>query len=209
MALFFLLLGAGVFEASAVRSQEPRFGDSTWVAPQADSIAGASGIDTPGPRVAARDHERGWETALRAPFRLVFLPFRLLARGLEFGVSKFGGGFVEPKAPKPTYGPRFGVRFEINDVATGLQDVGVGPAVAWAPQPDLKIRASAVASIRDRRHVLLRSVYRDHQPTSLFLDGDYDFRPDRSFFGIGNDTEKEDRAFYRLEDTRLDGSIRI
>src|SRR5262245_8825015 len=59
---------------------DPRFGDSAWVAPGVPTHGDST---VAGPRVAPRDHERRWETALRAPFRVAFLPLRLLARGLE------------------------------------------------------------------------------------------------------------------------------
>jgi hypothetical protein len=204
-----LVLAGALVAPKATGAQEARFGDSTWVAPQAEAIANAPPIDAPGPRVAPRDSERTWETVLRAPFRLVFLPFRLLARGLEFAAATYGGRFVEPEEKPATYGPKLGVRIEVSDVTTGLQDVGVGPAVSWAPKPDLHLRASAVTSFKDRRHARLRGIYRDERPISFLLDGDYEYKPYRSYFGIGNDTEEEDRAFYRMEETRLIGTARI
>src|SRR5689334_15785522 len=78
IVILLMLLFAGGRHALAL--PEPRFGDSTWVAPYA-GITGSP--EDPGPRVAPRDHERVWETALRAPFRVAFLPLRLFARGVE------------------------------------------------------------------------------------------------------------------------------
>src|SRR5437762_12071960 len=58
--LHVLFLGPGIARA------EPRFGDSTWVAPQVPSRDEKP--SDPGPRVAEPDHERRWETVLRTPF---------------------------------------------------------------------------------------------------------------------------------------------
>ena len=44
-------------------------------------------------RVAEPDHVRTWETVLRAPFRVVFYPVRLVARGTEQVVA-FGSRYV-------------------------------------------------------------------------------------------------------------------
>src|SRR5262245_42051430 len=66
--------------ASDVPRAEPRFGDSTWVAP---NVVIQGSVTDPGPRVAKRDSERPWETMLRTPFRVAFFPVRLVARGVE------------------------------------------------------------------------------------------------------------------------------
>src|SRR5688572_17908230 len=89
-ALFFAL-SLLVLLAAPARAQEPRFGDTTWVAPHADSFHGEP--SAPGPRVAEPEVERGWEKALRAPFRVVFYPVRLLARGSQAAVG-FGSKFI-------------------------------------------------------------------------------------------------------------------
>ena len=77
-----VLMGIAISMAgpTVARAEEPKFGDSTWVAPYAEI---SETPEAPGPRVAPRDHERLWETMLRAPFRVAFLPIRLLARGIE------------------------------------------------------------------------------------------------------------------------------
>jgi len=59
---------------------ESRFGDSTWVAP---NLYPEGDPSENGPRVNEADKEKGWETALRTPFRVVFFPLRLLGDGFE------------------------------------------------------------------------------------------------------------------------------
>src|SRR5262245_37106824 len=74
---------------AVARGDESRFGDSTWVAPY--SMAQADSVPTDnGPRVAKPDHMSTGETILRFPFRAVFYPFRLLARGAESGIGLVG-----------------------------------------------------------------------------------------------------------------------
>ena len=67
------------------------FGDTTWTAPDPP---GSDDPSMPGPRVAEPDRDPTWETALRTPFRVVFFPMRLLARGMELG---FGSLSPEPE----------------------------------------------------------------------------------------------------------------
>jgi hypothetical protein len=191
--------------ATLAAAQEPRFGDSTWVAPV---VPDPALIAPDGPRVAEPDRERAWETALRAPFRLAFLPLRLVGRGLEFGVGKLGPRFLEPKEKPATYGPKLGLRVDLNEVTTGFEDIGLGPEVSWVPEPDVRIRASAAFSIKDRRRGRFISNIHSERKLGALIDAEYDFKPDRSFFGIGNDTEQDDRAFYRLENNRLDATVR-
>ena len=110
------------------------------------------GDTTDGPRVAARDGERGWETVLRTPFRVAFLPLRLLGKGLEAGASYVGPRYLEPKpkkAPKPGFalGPYFS--------PDGPSDFGVGPVITWIgfPTTDSKLRLAGTMSASDRRRV--------------------------------------------------------
>src|SRR5512134_1286339 len=97
-----------------------RFGDSTWVAP---GVPFDSEPTTNGPRVAPPDHERGWETALRAPFRAVFYSLRLVDKGLEAGAGFVGPRVLEPKAKSPAAGPVLAPHISLDAV----NDIGVGP----------------------------------------------------------------------------------
>src|SRR5215510_11955126 len=78
--ILFGVLAAASAHASKGGQAEPRFGDSTWVAP---NVVIQGSVTDPGPRVAKRDGERPWETMLRTPFRVAFFPVRLVARGVE------------------------------------------------------------------------------------------------------------------------------
>lgn len=191
-----------------VARAEPRFGDSSWVAP---ALPAGGDPTSNGPRVAPPDKERGWETALRTPFRVVLVPFRLIGRGLEAGVNHIGAKYLEPKPKSTTHGPRVGLRVDVSGATSGVDNVGIGPAISWDgfPTDDAHMEASAAFALNDRRRARFLGLLRDRQPLSFQLTADYDFKPDRSYYGIGNGTEEADRAYYRLESTRVEGALRL
>src|SRR5512140_3152936 len=102
-----------------------RFGDSTWVAPTAPFEAAPP---AGGPRVAPRAHERTWETVLRTPFRVAFLPLRAVGRGLEAVASFAGPRYADPK---PKAAPAPGPHLAPTVAVAGLTIIGVGPALTW------------------------------------------------------------------------------
>jgi len=203
-ALLALLVGPVVllFGASGAEAQ-PRFGDSTWVAPgamfEADSTAD-------GPRVAPRDHERGWETVVRTPFRVVFFPLRLVATGFEAGVGHFGPRFLDPK---PKHPPKRGLSVGPS-VAMGTgTDIRLGPAFTYIglPTANTKLRATATWSLQDHRHIKFRESLLTPRPVSVLVAADYDFKPTRRFYGIGNDALKTNLGYYLLESTIAEAAL--
>src|SRR4026207_1082115 len=85
-ALLWILVGR---TAPAIADPDPRFGDSTWVAP----YVGAAERSTPpdeGPRVREPDPPRPSESVLRFPSRVVAFPFKMLGAGLGYGASAAG-----------------------------------------------------------------------------------------------------------------------
>src|SRR5262249_51459521 len=134
----------------------PRFGDSTWVAPR---LPGNELPSTPGPRVAEPDHERTWETVLRTPFRVVFFPVRLVARGTEEAVG-FAAPRVIPYLPGPQHknGPKNGVHVAPAFSYFGAAGPGVGPSIS-APQvfgPGSALKFGGTWSLYDTRDFRLR-----------------------------------------------------
>ncbi|MEO6461746.1 MAG: hypothetical protein ABIP29_01590, partial [Candidatus Eisenbacteria bacterium] len=78
----------------AARAQAgPAFGESAWVAPLPPGALDGEPTD-PGPRVADKDVEPVGESILRTPFRVAFLPLRLLGRGLEAVAGVVGQSVV-------------------------------------------------------------------------------------------------------------------
>ena len=199
------LLACGIlctFAATGARADIP-FGDSTWVAPEASFRSG----DAPdGPRVAAPDRERAWETVLRTPFRVVFFPLRLVARGVEAGAAYVGPRYLEPKPKKP---PKRGLSLEPSLIIGGPSDFGIGPAVTYSgfPTADSKLLLAGSTSLSDRRRVRFLESIGTRRPVGFRLGVQYDYRPDRAYYGIGNSTRLSDRAYYRLETTNADGML--
>ena len=163
---------------------------------------------TDGPRVAPPDHERGWETALRAPFRVAFFPLRLIASGLEAGAGYLGPRYFEPKAKGPPQrGPALAPYFTLGAV----NDIGVGPGITWVgfPTGDAKLQLGGSWSAIDRRHVRFSETIGDRRLVGFRLRGDYDYKPNRRYYGIGNETPDTSLSYFLLEQTNLEGALHL
>ena len=203
LALLALIAFPIPFLSEPSKALAQAFGDSNWVAPDAPFSADST---ADGPRVAPPDHERGWETVLRAPFRVVFFPVRLAARGLEAGVGHFGPRFLDPKPKRaPKLGPKLGLAI---DAGKG-SDPRVGPAITWIglPTANTKLRATATWSLRDQRHVRFRETLITPRPVSVRIRGDYDYKPTRRYYGIGNNSLKTNLSYYLLENTNVEAAL--
>jgi len=200
-----VLLACGVSCTFAAKGAGagPRFGDSTWVAPGMPSDSASA---TDGPRVAPPDHERGWETALRAPFRVVFFPLRLVGIGLEAGAAYVGPRYFDPKPELP---PKRGPQLSPYITPTAANDIGLGVAIHWRglPTADSRLRAAAAWSIDDRRRANFEERIGDRRPVGFDLRADYDFKPNRRFYGIGNATTPTDKSYYLLSSTGVEAAL--
>lgn len=171
----------------ALALAEPRFGDSTWVAPYAE-ITGSP--EDPGPRVAPRDHERAWETALRTPFRVAFFPLRMFARGIEAT-----GPLAERMFPP-------GDLFHQANPGRGLEFspelIGVTVAARRFVGPGSRAALTGTWSLSDSRKLKFRS-YVGEGVSSVVggAEAMYERKPDRKFYGIGNGTPSDVTYFMR------------
>jgi hypothetical protein len=187
----------------AARAAEPVFGDSNWVAP----VPAATAPELPdgtGPRVAEPRGEPLGETILRTPFRVAFLPLRLVARGFEglAGLASPGAStFNVLSIPAPPF-VLHPLMFEsgASGVSFGFEVERAGPLRAI---PGFE-RALASYSLRDSRRLAASFRFGEKDgPQSLALQGVYDFRPNRRFYGMGNGTDRGDRTIYLEEETRV------
>jgi surface antigen Omp85-like protein len=196
------LLACGMLCAAPSARADPRFGDSSWVAPDAppeEPTASGSRADVP-------DHARGWETALRAPFRAAFFPLRLTSRGLEAIADRYGDRLHDRNAsharrPGISIGPAFDLG--------GVSDIAVGPAITWVgvPVADSKLTLAGTWSTIDRRRVQLSHVIHDRRTVAFRLGATYDYKPNRRFFGTGNGTPKTDLSYFLLESTTAKAAL--
>ncbi len=166
---------------------EPRFGDSTWVAPS-EGIAGDP--SDPGPRVAPKDHERTWETVLRTPFRVAFLPVRLLARGIE-ATGPLAERFFPPGSMFAHHAPKPRLKFSPDLIgATVSAPVFAGPGS--------KATLKATWSLSDTRKLKFRSyVGEGVSYVGAGLEALYERKPNRTFYGIGNSSPSDETFFLR------------
>ena len=184
-AILAALVAAGA--SPGLARAEPRFGDSTWVAP---SAAVEGNPEAQGPRVRSRDSERTWETIIRAPFRVAFFPLRLVARGIE-DLGPLAEKIFPPGDLFRVTRPKRGVRISpalFGATVTASQFAG----------PGSKAKLSATYGLSDARKVKLRTYVGEGVSTIGFgLDGIYDRRPNRSFYGIGNSSSSEKTHYMR------------
>jgi len=199
-----LLFGVAAPVLAQTPSSDPRFGDSTWVAPLPESAGDPA---TPGPRVDEPDKDRTWETVLRTPFRVVFFPFRLVGRGLEgaatlaeahLPLDRIGG----PKRPPDhiSIGPQFSLR--------SSEGLGVGPVISGPfGGPENRFRVGGIWTMKDTRRVRGQLDFNVDQPVGVTVFGQIYRRPNRRFYGVGNDAGTT-RTIYLERENRVEGSIR-
>ena len=189
------LLFAGFLLRPAAASAEPAFGDSDWVAPNAGGDTGDPG--DPGPRVAPPDKEPTGETILRAPFRVAFLPLRLLARGTEKLVG-MSNGIIAPDvghAPQP--------RWKYEPIVNADPGIGARITRRLDSPGNAKLSLTGTYAAKDRRKGKL--MFRSSQDEALkgvHLDVTYNFRPNTTFYGIGNRSDRANKAIWLEEETK-------
>jgi outer membrane protein assembly factor BamA len=137
---------------------------------------------------------------------VVFLPLRLLAKGLETGAAYVGPRYLEPKPNRP---PKQGLAMAPYITPGAPSDFGVGPSLTWIgfPTAGSKLQLAGSWSMSDRRHVRFIETIGDRRPVGLRLGVKYDYKPDRPYYGIGNDTPVSDLAYYRLETTNAEAAV--
>lgn len=184
---------------------ESRFGDSTWVAPNAYPEGDPS---ENGPRVNDPDQEPPWETALRAPFRVAFFPLRVIGEGFEH-VADFGEKFARkhgldraPSGPQQAARP---VRISPRFTMSSTQGFGVGPVVRAPLGNGGLFRGDAIWTTKDNRFLRARALFGEGVTSiGAGVEGIYDYRPNRRFYGIGNDAGT-DRTIFLSRETRGEG----
>jgi hypothetical protein len=171
-------------------------------------VAFDSACTTPGPRVAPPDHARPAETVLRTPFRVAFLPLRLMAIGVEVGVGHFGPRYLDPKPKQP---PKAGIALAPKVLFASVSDLGIGPAIRWNgfPVADSRLDLSGTWSLIDRRHARLSETIHDRRPLGYRVTVTYDYKPDRRYYGIGNRTSRDRLSYFLLENIRTEAAILI
>lgn len=188
-------------------SGETRFGDSTWVAPNVYPDGDPS---ENGPRVNDPDREPTWETVVRTPFRVAFFPFRLLGDGLEQAAS-FGEKYsqkhgldYDPSRPKA---PAQGTRISPKVTLSNTQGLGGGASVRSPLGTGSAFRGDAILTLKDNRLLRTRVLFGEGvNAIGAGVEAMYDYRPNRRFYGIGNDASAE-RTIFLGRENRGEGSL--
>lgn len=186
-------LGALALATAARAQEERRFGDSTWVAPSycVEPLRDDA-------RVAAPDHERTAESVLRAPFRVIFFPARLFARGSEEVVGFASDYFIHPPERVEWLGVRVGPAFGISGTS------GPAAGVSLQGHGGFGARSNLVAtwSTKDTRRIRFRGSVTDrHMPLGVEVNATYEYFPNRRFYGFGNEAPYNKTIFLRRENS--------
>ena len=197
MAVSFFCLALA---AATSRADDPRYGDSTWVAPY--PVVDSTGDPTAsGPRVAQTEGIPLGETILRTPFRLIGLPFKAIGAGLDWVAGTAAPHVFVPHT-------RVGVKLPVATISptidytstTGLEPGFSIHRPAYREDiPDVSIHGSW--SFKDQRRASFRLRVGSDSLVSWYggLYSSYRYRPTTRFYGTGNVTQKQGRAFYLSE----------
>jgi outer membrane protein assembly factor BamA len=131
-----------------------------------------------------------------------------MANGLEAGAGYIGPRYFEPKAKRP---PRPGLSLAPYISPDAANDIGVGPAITWMgfPTTDARLHLAASWSAIDRRRVRFSEVIGDRRPVGFHLRADYDYKPNRRYYGIGNNTPETDLSYFLLETTNAEAALLV
>lgn len=190
------LARAGVARAEPA-SGESRFGDSTWIAPNVYPDGDPS---ESGPRVNDPDREATWETVVRTPFRVVFFPLRLLGDGLG-QVAGVGEKYAKKhQLNDPSRARGAGVRVSPRVSLSNAQGLGGGATVRSPLGSGSAFRGDAIMTLKDNRFLRARALFGEgHSAIGFGGEGLYDYRPNRRFYGVGNDASDERTIFLERE----------
>jgi outer membrane protein assembly factor BamA len=168
-----------------------RFGDSTWVAPSycVEPLRDDA-------RVAAPDHERTAETVLRTPFRVVFFPVRMVARGSEKVIGFASEYVVHPPQRVEWLGVRIGPAFGVS----GTSGPAAGVSIQGHGGLGARSNLTATWSTKDTRKIHFRAAVTDRRmPLGVTANASYDYLPNRRFYGMGNDADFNKTIYLRRE----------
>jgi hypothetical protein len=186
----------------------PAFGDSGWVAPlPAGAIEGEP--TDPGPRVAGKDVEPVGETILRTPFRIAFLPLRIVGMGIE-GIAGVVGSKVVKGNSVVQERPAFQVGPTVSYTGSGGPALGLRVSAVVDPARDAKWSVGGSWSLNDTRRVsadFRRGAIWD--PWGLQIRTTYDFRPNVRYYGIGNESSEDDKSIWLGETGAVDAAVRF
>ncbi len=197
--------GPGV-EAHA--QTNPAFGDSGWVAPLPPGTFDGDPT-APGPRVSDEVGEPVGETVLRTPFRILFLPLRLVARGAE-AIAGVAGGSVAPKSLHDQKSPGLKIRPAVLYAGESDPAIGIRVVSVLDPAHETQWGAAGSWSLRDSRKAQLgyrRGTTEDHWGVRAITN--YNYRPFRTYYGIGNSTSNADKSIYLDEVGVADVALRL
>lgn len=192
------ILFAALITASALVQSE-----STCAAPSAADSTGAS--EQRRERITTREIEGTGKKIAMLPVRVLLLPFKLVGAGLEAGFET-----VEEKnlINRSTY---FRRRLRATGLSlsfgVGYDGAGLGARVGWTPPRRKMIVPTLTASLSTNLYQIygLRLDFSrmfDNRAAAV-ADVRYISLPQEDFFGMGQDSRRDDRTTYKREAPRI------
>ena len=90
-----------------------------------------------------------------------------------------------------------------------MNDITLGAAATWVgfPIDDAKLSLAGSWSTFDGRKVRFSQTIRDHRPVGFRLGADYDYKPNRRYYGIGNNTPETNLSYFLLSTTNAEAAV--
>jgi outer membrane protein assembly factor BamA len=90
-----------------------------------------------------------------------------------------------------------------------VNDITLGAAATWVgfPIDNAKLSLAGSWSTFDGRKVRFSQTIRDHRPVGFRLGADYDYKPNRRYYGIGNNTSETDLSYFLLSTTNAEAAV--
>jgi outer membrane protein assembly factor BamA len=120
---------------------------------------------------------------------------------------------IAPRSSKPeSKDSRLGAGLKLdisglNDYGLRAVGLGMGLTLKNVPTSTSNVTLAGSWSGVDRRRVKLGGVIGEHRPMTLRLEAEYDYKPNRRYFGIGNHSERERRGYFLLEETNAEAIL--
>ncbi len=197
--LLALVCAPALFGPSAVRA----------AATAADSTGATGAREPQHQRITEREIEGTGKKIAMLPVRILLLPFRLVGAGLEAGFET-----VEEKnlIKRSTY---FRRRLRATGLSlsfgVGYDGAGLGARVGWTPPRRKKITPTLTAALSTNLYQVygLRLDFSRVFANKVVAAADFRYLglPQEDFFGIGQDSQRDDRTTYNRETPEIIVSV--
>jgi hypothetical protein len=129
-----------------------------------------------------------------------------MTNGLEWVTGRVGPRYLDPQPPHP---PVTGLTVGPSVSMSGLDDIGIGPAITYIgfPTADARLHLSGSVAANDHRRAQFSEVIGAQAPVGFRFLAGFDRKPNERYFGIGNDSQKSDLSYFLLESSGAEAAL--